>query len=874
MEAKLRKIMSALQEIPENEFTKTILIPLFEKIGFFKVEFYGGIDEEGKDLLIWEKNNFGELKLCVAQVKHFRFSNSASSSKSFQTIINQLIMCFTKSLPYSDKTVHRPYEAILISTYEIDSKNIKSRFSSNPGLADKQIRIIDGLELAELLINKCPELVSGLLNEDIDFTFYSSETLDNRILLKALSFDQKKAIKNIYTDIDFSLGKTSTKLFFNYKFEAFNKAFILDRTDWENFKIEVLKLDSEIIEWLLDQSINEIEENFNKELNAYEAWGAAYLLLKDKDKEKRKVFETLSTKHDKNKKTLLQKSRELNQQERRKNFDATGLLRIDKLKTEIKALELVIKPLTNFEDILIKHEQDIRIHESNEPEIKYRFNINGKKLGSWLDEQKFLIKEKLALFNSQKPLLDELKAYLLFCSNVFTNSSILLETKECSDCLNLDPDLVGRINFESTRFKLSIDKVFDTGLNITLLGQAGGGKTTNLQMYALNHKSNSDKVIIWAPLAQVVTNWKQNQNETKIEFKIQNLDLAICDYLRLKGIEISNNRFIETLQSKAVVILFDGLDEAMRSNEWLPDGINYIAEKYSRFLQVIVSSRMSGPFVERLNFFTITLLPFTTEQRNQFIDKWFEDKDFEIKEKIKLHFAKNESIDEITRNPLLTTTLCVLAKHELPLPQTEINLYNDRLKLLTGYYDNVKNIKTRISTTPHNLEFLARKLAYYLHNKNKREESVENLEKMSVSILKNKLSEKLAKSAFDELIDPCNIIVPMSDTGNYGFGHLRYQEHLAALELVSNRNINILNLLGNKLQWWRECLFFFAEMSDDLTWLITTLGHQIHNKKYKGILNELICLRPEEEIKSIRLLFDKYKDDIGYFIENENYDGY
>lgn len=874
MEDKLRKISEALQNIAENEVTKTVLIPLFKKMGFFKVEYYGGTDEEGKDLLLWEKNNFGDLKLTVAQVKHFKFSNSAGNSQSLQTIVNQLITCFTKSLSYSDKTIHMPHEAILISTKEIDSKNIKSRFGDNPNLTDKKIRIIDGLELAELLLKNCPKLVSTLIDEEIDFTFYTSETLDNRILLKALSFDKKKAIKNIFTDIDFSLGKSSTKLFFNNEFEGYDRHYNLDSTDWENFKIQFLKLDNEIIKWLFEQSIDEIEELYTEELEEYEKWYTEFELLRNNEQDNRKVFEVLSNKHHRDKTSFLEKSRELNKQERRENKVATDLLRIKKLRADIKNLEKAIEPLTDFEMALISHEQEMRLHESREPELKYRFDIKGKKLGEWLHEQKSKIKEKLNLFNSKEPSEDELKNYLRHCSYVFLNSSVLLETREFSECLNLDKDIVRRVNFESTRFKLSIDKVFDTGMNLTILGQAGGGKTTNLQMYALNHKSRIDKTIIWAPLAQVVTYWKQNHSETKIEYKIQNLDIAICEYLRHQGVEISNDNFINTLHSKAVVVLFDGLDEAMRSNEWLPDGINFIADKYSKFLQVIVTSRMSGPFVERLNFFTITLLPFTKEQRNQFIEKWFEDKDSEIKEKITSHFAKNQSIDEITRNPLLTTTLCVLAKHELPLPQTEINLYNDRLKLLTGYYDNVKNIKTRISTTPHNLEFLAKKLAYYLHNKNKREESVENLEIISVSILKNKLSEKLAKAAFKELIDPCNIIVPMSETGKYGFGHLRYQEHLAAMELVSNRNINILSLLGGKLHWWRECLYFFAEMSDDLTWLITSLGHQIHNTRYSEILEELIKLRPEEEIESIGLLFDKYEDDIGYFIEDDSNDIY
>lgn len=49
---------------------------------------------------------------------------------------------------------------------------------------------------------------------------------------------------------------------------------------------------------------------------------------------------------------------------------------------------------------------------------------------------------------------------------------------------------------------------------------------------------------------------------------------------------------------------------------------------------------------------------------------------------------------EIIRNPLLATTLCVLAKNEIELPNTEITLYDERLKLLTGYYDRAGPLAT------------------------------------------------------------------------------------------------------------------------------------------------------------------------------------
>jgi len=36
---------------------------LLECLDFFKVEFYGGTDEQGKDILCWEYDRFDDLKL-------------------------------------------------------------------------------------------------------------------------------------------------------------------------------------------------------------------------------------------------------------------------------------------------------------------------------------------------------------------------------------------------------------------------------------------------------------------------------------------------------------------------------------------------------------------------------------------------------------------------------------------------------------------------------------------------------------------------------------------------------------------------------------------------------------------------------------------
>jgi len=211
MEYQELQIISELQKMPENNVTNEIIIPLLESLGYYKVEFYGGTDERGKDILCWEYNKFDELKLTVAQVKHFKFTNRSSDSNSFQTVFNQLIQCFTEQLPFSDQTTHIPEEVLLISTYLIDTKTLKTRLSEHLKLFAERVTIIDGLKLATLLKKNKPDLVSKLMGVETEIYSKLESTLNNEILLKSLGYLEKKLIKHIYIDIDFSLGKRTTQ---------------------------------------------------------------------------------------------------------------------------------------------------------------------------------------------------------------------------------------------------------------------------------------------------------------------------------------------------------------------------------------------------------------------------------------------------------------------------------------------------------------------------------------------------------------------------------------------------------------------------------------------------------------------------------------
>ncbi len=70
--------------------------------------------------------------------------------------------------------------------------------------------------------------------------------------------------------------------------------------------------------------------------------------------------------------------------------------------------------------------------------------------------------------------------------------------------------------------------------------------------------------------------------------------------------------------------------------------------------------------------------------------------------------------------------MCVLQENNVPLPISEVRLYQEWLNLLTGVYDVYKEVK-RIKSDRQHLVLLARKIAFRLHLKGMREENYENL---------------------------------------------------------------------------------------------------------------------------------------------------
>jgi hypothetical protein len=407
-----------------------------------------------------------------------------------------------------------------------------------------------------------------------------------------------------------------------------------------------------------------------------------------------------------------------------------------------------------------------------------------------------------------------------------------------------------------TSLSIPITVLFNTGLNMIVLGEAGAGKTTSLQNHAANQLNNLrlDELVVFAPLARLIDAWTKDEGKLN-ERASKRLENGIAAYLRRLGLDLDAGSISRIFEKSGGVALLDGVDEAIKTSPWIARAIASMADRFPK-VQVITSSRISAKSFEEIPFSAITLLPFTDRQREQFVQSWFvEEPNYAAK--IKKHLTKNKDLGEVVRNPLLSTILCVLQEHNVKLPNNEIRLYEERMRLLLGDYDAQKEVR-RVASQRYALRLASQKLAFRLHASVRREAEFTELCEWTARMLKKQISKAESQVVVAELLDPCNVLCVMSGDGQLGFGHLRYQEYLAALELLQNRSIDILTLARNP--WWRGALALFSQLNESIDWFIGSFIERCEILTIKDTALAMIQARPTSERAALRSLVSKHAE--------------
>ncbi len=242
-------IIDALIEMSEYDLTRSVLIPLFRQLGYERVEYYGGVDEEGKDLVCWGTDELENRTVAVVQVKRYQPTRRASDQRSFSEIVTQLSQAAEKTLPTLEGDRVRPSAVYFVTPFTVDTKVLESRFEPIASLRSRNLKIVDGQVLAKLIQKKLPTLARSLAGISTDMARYIRDHLDNRALVGAVGGTRPRQAKDIYTDIDFLVARPGVTKYLASEIEAREERFWINAHLWlageddERDRLEVARND-------------------------------------------------------------------------------------------------------------------------------------------------------------------------------------------------------------------------------------------------------------------------------------------------------------------------------------------------------------------------------------------------------------------------------------------------------------------------------------------------------------------------------------------------------------------------------------------------------------------------------------------------------
>ncbi|CAI0915243.1 NACHT domain-containing protein [Serratia quinivorans] len=898
MESNNKLYLDAIQALPEDEFSKKIIKPLFEAMEFERVDFHGGPYEHGKDLIAHAKVPFGPPLIYVIQTKKIGGGNGTKDKVTLSNLIVQLRQCYDKKIPLHDGTSRKPNFVLLASPFPINSR-LLNEIHELLSYPEKEIKIFDGPQIIDKILQHKPSLLDSIITIKDKVLLNDVSQLNNLELIKALHQENTISELNCYNDLAFFMGSVDSNLLLDSDFKFSSSSLYLSEDKWHQIRdrfiipindklrfsclyIDINKLESNYktshLNYTSDKNtkikneIKVINEQINNYLNFIDSVRSDLETsikskeLKTKNKDDEYIYWAdkilIPSKDFRNPHSYTRAISTLTE-----THIQLGKLQDESLKIITKYSSDIISTLQAANEL---EESKKSLVEKYHQEPKYILLFCHEKLNDWVLKKSETYLKRINEINSDKHSVD-IKYFLKEIQDTLT----VLELFQ-----GLSKEFDGILEIKKTKtdrkdgISLSPFTLFDTRHDIAVYGGAGAGKTTTLQMYARKKIAENPATLIYLPLNRIIN--KQNENFNLKDKELPSYKQVLSLLLIARCIPDTDENISELKRSlintQDLKIILDGLDEAYGKASYIIRSINDFKSQFNN-IQLMISSRDCVSYLSQINFLGITLLPFTKKQLHNFIKTWFKNKNPESSERLIIKIKEN-GLEEITKTPLLATLLCDLTEKGIDIPSTENEVFTKRLELLCGSYDNYKDIK-RTESSQALLQKAAIKLGYQFHATNIRSAEKDKI----ISMLEfdtdfNYKKDKLAEKLVCELIDPCNILTYDHISETYSFGHLRFQEHLAALELKDNRNIDLLPLL--RKDWWIGALCLYAQ-GCNFTFLLDDYYMKYNNvTDASKALYEMAKHRPVNEKNNINILIRKYieGDKLSQALIDDRYDDY
>lgn len=804
-------MIDKLIKMDEDRLSKTVLLPLFEKIYGCRVAFTGGKYEKGRDLIIYRKDPIGNNEFIGVQVKKIEGTPN-TSQKSFQQLINQLEQLSKEPVICPDTGSEILLKSrMFITPYEIPEKSYDTHKGAFYSLIQQGVNIIDGKRLL-VLIEKHHEGLIRIISGDESYIGEKIRPkLSNDSLMDALHFSsQKKELCKIYCETSLKLGNSKESRTMSY-FKC-----VSESIDIKGEEIH----DAKILNTLSNRNLGFYFYNENE------------LSIADSDlAEQKKISEKIDSKSSYILSARSSISNLVSNSSFSKVFPHSSSSEFDDfIFFEYRHVKLSNEDFKNFNNEVSKIKEILEKIEPVRNEIKeLRYKKDEK-----AENYKISIHSKLIckrLESSIDLLLEMERNGDINVKNYLANSQTI---DICYKIIKNNESAFKKVDLkiERTPAKISIKEAFHSGKNIIILGEAGSGKTTNLQIHAIDLYNNyPNKLTIYMTLSELAVYMDKNSEANVID--------GISFFMNKLGIDhFSFQSLSEHFKNSETCLILDSIDEAIVRYPWILNSIRNFSSIFTK-CQIITSSRFTVKDLPSLGFVNISLLPFSKASKEEFFCKWFSEDNNIVKELIE-HLDKNPELDNVITNPLSATIMATLKESGVQLPTSEATLYKKRFELLSGVFDKFKGIN-RMLSSPDLIMSSCRHLAYVMHSKNLREIEEDSLLKV---LSKHVGNNELAKRVFSELVSPCEIIL-INPNGKYGFGHLRFQEYLVSEHLVNLRNVKFDKLLLSP--WWNDVFLLYSQHAYEIEWLVNYVTANGLTYRVHELIRKMINYRVIED---------------------------